>query len=192
MPVTPHLHAADEPELVRAPAVTYAAIPGSGAPGTDEFYRKMAFLGDVVRRLTDDGAPPVIEIQYWYPEGSIPVGIADFYSVNPVPSLHYRILAAVPGGTSPDDLTAARDDAASVSDRSTDVVDLVSAPEHEVVQVMHHGPFADEFATLERLGRFAEDRGVRRNGPHHELHLDGFTRQTPQGALRTILRDPVA
>ncbi len=189
---TPHLHAADEPELVRAPAVTYASVSGSGAPGTDEFYRKKVLISDVVRRLTDDSSAPVIEIHYWYPDGSVPVGIADFYSVNPIPSLQYRILATVPTGTTPDQLAAARTAAASDAESGSDVVELFSVPEQDVVQVMHHGPFADEFATLERLGRFAKDQGVARNGPHHELHLDGFTRHTPQDTLRTILRDPVA
>jgi hypothetical protein len=42
------------------------------------------------------------------------------------------------------------------------------------------------------LGAFADGAGVARSGPHHEIHLDAFTRQTPQDALRTILRDPVA
>lgn len=191
MPSTPHLHAADEPELVRAPAVTYASVLGSGAPGTDEFYRKKVLIGHIARLLTDDDAAAVIEIHYWYPEGSVPVGIADFYSVNPIPSLQYRILATVPESSSLDQLTAAWEEAAGVSGRSTDIVELFSVPEHDVVQVMHHGPFSDEFDTLERLGQFAGERGVERSGPHHELHLDGFTRDTPQTTLRTILRDPV-
>jgi hypothetical protein len=69
---------------------------------------------------------------------------------------------------------------------------VFALPESTAVQVMHHGPFADEFGTLERLGAFADGAGVARSGPHHEIHLDAFTRQTPQDALRTILRDPVA
>jgi len=191
MSTTPHLHAADEPELVRAPAVNYASVLGSGAPGTEEFYRKKVLIGDIVRQL-DEESVPVIEIQYWYPDGSVPAQIADFYSVNPIPSLRYRILAVVPAGTTAQDLAEARSGAASDADRATDDIELFATPEQEVVQVMHHGPFADEFATLARLGAFARDRGVRRAGPHHELHLDGFTRETPQDALRTILRDPVA
>ncbi|MEE6295886.1 GyrI-like domain-containing protein [Georgenia wangjunii] len=191
-PSTSHLHAADEPELALAPAVTYASIRGSGAPGTDEFYRKKALIGAVARELSSGAAEPVIEIQYWYPEGAAPVGIADFYSVNPVPALEYRVLALVPNGTTTGALSAARSAAASPFERTTDAVELFSVPEHDVVQVMHHGPFAEEFATLARLGEFAASRGVRRNGPHHELHLDGFTRRTPQDTLRTILRDPVA
>jgi hypothetical protein len=71
-------------------------------------------------------------------------------------------------------------------------VELFALPEQDVVQVMHHGPFAEEFGTLARLGEFAQGLGLHRTGPHHELHLDGFSRETPQHSLRTILRDPVA
>ncbi len=187
---TLHLHAADEPEVVRTPAVHYVAITGSGTPGTDEFYRKKAYVGEIARVLDEGGSDPVVELQYWYPAGATPVEIADFYSVNPIPSLQYRVLATVPAETTADALAAAHAHAASRSDM--DDVELFAQPEQDVVQVMHHGPFAEEFGTLARLGEFARDLGLHRNGPHHELHLDGFTRETPQHALRTILRDPVA
>jgi hypothetical protein len=190
---TEHLHSADDPEHVRTPAVTYVAVLGAGAPGTDEFYRKKTLVTDIAGALDPATAStPVEEIQYWYPEGSRHVEIADFYSVNPVPSLRYRVLSQVPDGTTQQDLAAARARAASTADTASDEVTLFAIPEQDVVQVMHHGPFAEEFATLERLGTFARRRGVRRSGPHHEVHLDAFTRDTPQNALRTILRDPVA
>ena len=191
MLTTPHFHASDDPEFVRTPAVTYASILGAGSPGTDEFYRKKVLVSDIARQL-GNGTTPVIEIQYWYPEGSVPVEIADFYSVNPIPSLRYRVLAAVPDDTTAEDLNAARTRAASSSVRATDNLELFTIPEHDVVQVMHHGPFAEEFGTLARLGQFARTQGKHRNGPHHELHLDSFARETPQDTLRTILRDPVA
>lgn len=189
---TEHLHAADAPEHVRAPAVTYVAVLGAGAPGTDEFYRKKTLVTDIAGALDPATATPVEEIQYWYPERSRHVEIADFYSVNPVPSLLYRVLSQVPAGTTQEDLDAARARAASTADTASDEVTVFAVPEQDVVQVMHHGPFAEEYATLERLGAFATARGVRRSGPHHEVHLDAFTRTTPQGSLRTILRDPVA
>lgn len=191
MASTTHFHASDEPELVSTPAVPYASILGSGSPGTDEFYRKKVLIGDIARQL-NGGIEPVIEIQYWYPEGSVPVEIADFYSVNPIPSLHYRVLAIVADNTAAEDLASARIGAARALERATDVIELFSIPVQVVVQVMHHGPFAEEFTTLARLGAFARDRGVRRDGPHHELHLDAFTRETPQDELRTILRDSVS
>jgi hypothetical protein len=190
---TEHLRSADDPEHVRAPAVTYVSVLGSGAPGTDEFYRKKTLVTDIAGALDPvSAAAPVEEIQYWYPEGSRHVEIADFYSVNPIPSLLYRVLSQVPAGTTQRDLDDARDRAASTADTASDEVTVFTIPEQDVVQVMHHGPFAEELATLERLGAFASRRAVRRSGPHHEVHLDAFTRSTPQDTLRTILRDPVA
>jgi hypothetical protein len=99
MLTTPHFHAPNEPEFIRSPAVMYLSILGSGSPGTDEFYRKKALIGDIARQVNNNREEPVIEIQYWYPAGSTPVEIADFYSINPVPSLLYRVLAVVPDGT---------------------------------------------------------------------------------------------
>jgi len=188
---TEHLHAADDPEYVRTPPVTYVAVWGEGSPGTDEFYRKKALVADLADELTQAGSAPVVEIQYWYPEGSTPVDIADFYSVNPVPSLLYRVLCQIPAGTTRTDIDDARARAASAADTASDELTVFSMPEQDVVQVMHHGPFAEEFSTLGLLGEFARLQGLRRRGPHHEIHLDGFARSTRQDTLRTILRDPV-
>ncbi|GGR57745.1 hypothetical protein J2S40_003387 [Nocardioides luteus] len=188
---THHLHAADEPEHVLAPAATYVAVLGAGSPGTDEFYRKKTLVTEIARHLNESGTVPAEEIQYWYPQDSEPVEIADFYSVNPVPSLLYRVLAQVPPGTTRQDIEDARARAASAADTMSDEVAVFAIPEQDVVQVMHHGPFAEEFTTLGRLGDFARQRGLHRSGPHHEIHLDAFTRDTPQHSLRTILRDPV-
>lgn len=189
--LTEHLHAADNPEYVRAPGAVYVAVAGDGAPGTDEFYRKKALVSDIAHALNGADSAPVIEIQYWYPQEATPVEIADFYSVNPVPSLLYRVLAEVPAGTTQTDIDLARTQSSSTADTEGDTIVVFTLPVQDVVQVMHHGPFADEFGTLGLLGDFAYQNGLRRNGPHHEIHLDGFTHTTPQETLRTILRDPV-
>jgi hypothetical protein len=196
LPLTDHFAASDEPELVRSPAARYVFVTGAGAPGDDEYYRKKALIVDVARALAPASSPgtsePVAEGQYWYPDGSTPVGIANFYSVNPVSALRYRLMAAVGATTTDEDIAAARLAAASPSDTAQDRLELFDLPEETTVQVMHHGPFADELATLDRLGRFAERAGVARNGPHREMYLDAYTSTTPQDTLRTILRDPVA
>jgi hypothetical protein len=192
LPLTQHLYAADEPEHVRTPDVHYIAVLGDGAPGSDEFYRKKILVSDVARILNQNDVTPVVEIQFWYPENSTPVEIADFYSVNPIPSLLYRVLAQIPEGTTDEDIADARNRAASIAETASDDLTLFFIPEQDVVQVMHHGPFSEEFGTLERLGSYAGQRDLRRAGPHHEIHLDAFTRTTPQDTLRTILRDPVA
>jgi hypothetical protein len=190
--LTEHLHASDSPELVQTPDVHYVAVLGDGAPGSDEFYRKKILVSDIARILNQADETPVVEIQFWYPEGSIPVEIADFYSVNPIPSLLYRVLAQIPFGVTEADIAGARTRAESRADTASDDVTPFTIPAQNVVQVMHHGPFSEEFATLERLGDYARRQDLHRAGPHHEIHLDAFTRTTPQGTLRTILRDPVS
>jgi hypothetical protein len=190
--LTEHLHASDSPEQVQTPDVHYVAVLGDGAPGTDEFYRKKILVSDIARMINQTDETPVVEIQFWYPETSTPVEIADFYSVNPIPSLLYRVLAQIPEGTTQAEIATARSRAASVADSGSDEVTPFTIPAQTVVQVMHRGPFSEEFATLERLGDYAQRRDLHRAGPHHEIHLDAFTRTTPQDTLRTILRDPVA
>lgn len=187
VPTTPHLAAADEPELVVAPATTFVSLNGSGRPGTEAFHRAKRTVRTVERALPParrvPGAGAVVEILYRYPEGSVPVGIADFYWVNPVDDLEYRVLAQVDPATTDEELAAAADGAD---------VELYTLPERLVVQVLHRGPFADERRTLAELGSFAAGHGLRRVADHHEIHLDPFTASTPQDHLRTILRDPVA
>ena len=186
VPTTPHLAAADEPELVVALATTFVSLRGSGRPGTEAFYRAKRTVRTVERALPParrvPGAGDVVEILYRYPEGSAPVGIADFYWVNPVDDLEYRVLAQVDPATTDEELAAAADGAD---------VELHTLPGRLVVQVLHRGPFADERRTLADLGSLAAGHGLRRVGDHHEIHLDPFTASTPQDHLRTILRDPV-
>ena len=58
------------------------------------------------------------------------------------------------------------------------------------VQVMHLGPYADEPATLERMRRFAREKGYRLRGLHHEIYL-GDPRRADPAKLKTVLRHPV-
>jgi hypothetical protein len=59
------------------------------------------------------------------------------------------------------------------------------------VQVMHIGPYADEPATLMRMGEFAAQNGYRFYGRHHEIYL-GDPRTAKPENLKTVLRHPVA
>ncbi|PVU82572.1 hypothetical protein DDP54_05665 [Cellulomonas sp. WB94] len=63
--------------------------------------------------------------------------------------------------------------------------------EGDAVQVMHHGPYADEAPTIAALHRAVADLGLVLRGKHHEIYLNDPRRVAP-AALRTILRQPVA
>lgn len=98
----------------------------------------------------------------------------------PLEHLRWRLLVRVPGDTElPADLAAAG-------------LSIFPYTEGKAVQVTHHGPFAGEDETMARLGAFADSRGLRRSGPHHEIYFDHFDEGISQENFRTILRDPVA
>jgi hypothetical protein len=65
-------------------------------------------------------------------------------------------------------------------------------PYHEglSVQIMHIGPYADEGPTIERLHAFAQEKGYRLRGKHHEVYL-GDPRRTAPEKLKTVIRQPV-
>jgi hypothetical protein len=181
-----YFSAADEPETTTIGTATYLSLTGDGRPGTDVFYAKKASL---TRAATQLGTSGPVEILYWYGPEHGDIDIAGFYSTAPLDALLYRMLVRVPDGVAdaqiPDTVRTA------AGNFGPDLA-FFAMTEGEVVQVMHHGPFAGEYDTLARLGAFAEARSLRRRGPHHEIHLDPFSPGDPQEGLRTILRDPVA
>jgi hypothetical protein len=58
------------------------------------------------------------------------------------------------------------------------------------VQALHVGPYADEPRTIARMEAFAEERGYRFRGRHHEIYLGDPRRAKPE-KLKTVLRHPV-
>ncbi len=54
---------------------------------------------------------------------------------------------------------------------------------------MHIGPFSEEPATLQKLNQFMQEKGMLKNGLHHEIYLSDFRTTAPE-KLKTILREP--
>jgi len=67
---------------------------------------------------------------------------------------------------------------------------LESFREGMAVQALHVGPYADEPRTIEKMTAFAESRGYRFRGKHHEIYL-GDPRRADPAKLKTVLRHPV-
>lgn len=62
--------------------------------------------------------------------------------------------------------------------------------EGDAVQVMHHGPYADEGPTVSALHAWIAGAGLAPTGKHHEVYLTDPRRTAPE-RMRTILRQPV-
>jgi len=57
-------------------------------------------------------------------------------------------------------------------------------------QILHIGPYATEWPTIERLHQFVQDNGYELRGKHHEIYLSDPRRAAPE-KLKMILRHPV-
>jgi hypothetical protein len=79
---------------------------------------------------------------------------------------------------------------AKVGPRGAAALRIERFDEGRCAQVMHHGPYAGERLTIERLHAFIADGGLRPRGRHHEIYLSD-PRLTLPTAMRTILRQPV-
>jgi hypothetical protein len=58
------------------------------------------------------------------------------------------------------------------------------------IQILHIGPYADEPATIQKMDAFAQEKGYRLCGKHHEIYL-GDPRRADPAKLKTVLRHPV-
>ncbi len=74
--------------------------------------------------------------------------------------------------------------------KAADRVALESLGEGQCVQALHVGPYEDEGTTVSSMQAFAEGKGLRFDGRHHEIYLSD-PRRVPPTRLRTILREPV-
>jgi hypothetical protein len=57
-------------------------------------------------------------------------------------------------------------------------------------QILHVGPYAAEWPTIERLHAFIREQGYHPRGKHHEIYLGDPRRAAPE-RLRTIIRQPI-
>ena len=67
---------------------------------------------------------------------------------------------------------------------------LVALEEGLCVQSLHVGPYDKECLTLEVMRSFAEKKGMKFHGAHHEIYLSDPRRVDP-AKLKTILRHPL-
>jgi len=188
--------ASEKPEVVEIREANYVSILGEGSPGTSLFYKKKAAIKEFVAVLAQHYAAKdlafssnVVEIFYWFNEEEVGyVDIGNFYTTVDLDLLKYRIAIRIP------DFVEA--EAIQESGQTSDlpfakVFQHFTYTAGTCVQLLHKGPFAGELQTLPILQKFAAEKGFKKSGMHHEIHLTHFELGQSQAHLLTILRDPV-
>lgn len=170
--------AADEPELVEYGTVSGLAVTGQGEPGGAAYGAGVGALYAVMGAL---GAPMVpLEGRWWVEDERSPFDV-------PREEWRWHLFLRLPDGAVSVD--RAREEVRPQVPAAARV-QHVSYTDGRCVQVLHHGAYSDEPASLARMYAVMEAERLVPNGLHHEVYLSD-TRETDPEKMRTILRQPV-
>ncbi|GAA3799395.1 GyrI-like domain-containing protein [Cellulomonas soli] len=185
---------ADEWVQVEVPPLWFLAIDGHGDPNVAPAYAEA--LGALYAasyavkfaskaRYDRDYVVGPLEGLWWT---DVDAPFADV----PKSDWSWTVLIRQPDWMGVDEVTALLQETAAKKK-----LPLVATLRHELVdeglslQILHHGPYADEAPTLRRLhSEVIPERGLRERGLHHEIYLSDARRTAPE-KLRTVLRQPV-
>jgi hypothetical protein len=182
------------PVLVDVPGLDFALVDGSGDPNTSPDYRQAlaalyAFSYPVVitlKRLGRLGLKVGPLEGQWSADDMNAFGTAGDRT-----TWRWTMMIRQPEGIPDDVLTRARAKViAKVGRSAASSLRIERFDEGRCAQVMHHGPYADEGHTIERLHAFIAEQGMQLRGRHHEIYLSDPRRTVP-AAMKTVLRQPV-
>jgi hypothetical protein len=174
--------------LVEIRPAAYLSIAGRGAPGGAEFTAAIgalygvAFTVKMTRKFEGKQDYSVCKLEALWPQPPGSVAKENW---------QWQLMIRTPGFVTADDLhQATKTLIKRGKGEDAGRVELWPLNEGLCVQALHIGPYDSEEKTLSAMRAFAQKRGLRVSGPHHEIYLSD-PRRVPPSKLKTILREPV-
>ena len=180
-----------KPVLLDVQPAKYLSISGTGAPGGEEYQKKIGALYGTAFTLKFDSkfagcdyAVCKLEGLYWTDPGG------PGFQCLPMDQWHWDLIIRTPDSVTAPQLKAAREKMLGKGvPEAADVV-FQTIREGQCVQMLHVGPYSAEPATIESMRAFARSEGYEFADKHHEIYLSDPRRVAPE-KLKTILRIPV-
>ena len=191
----------NQPEIVTVPPMTYVAVRGRGDPNEEggaykaaigvlyavAYTIKMSKLGD--RRIEGyfDFVVPPLE-GFWRQEG---VQGVDYSNKT---AFQWISCIRLPQFVTRDELAWAAEEAARKKKMDCSAAELLTVDEGLCVQMMHHGPYDDEPASVARIDAFLALQGYENDfesgRQHHEIYLSDARKVSPD-KWKTVIRHPI-
>ena len=191
----------NQPEIVTVPPVTYVAVRGRGDPNEEggsykaaigvlyavAYTIKMSKLGD--RRIEGyfDFVVPPLE-GFWRQEG---VQGVDYSNKT---AFQWISCIRLPEFVTRDELAWAAEEAARKKKMDCSAAELLTVDEGLCVQMMHHGPYDDEPASVAQMDAFLALQGYENDfesgRQHHEIYLSDARKVSPD-KWKTVIRHPI-
>ena len=183
---------AKEPSIVEVPQMQYLMLDGKGDPNGPTYQRAVETIYPIAyalkflskHELDLDYVVMPLEGLWW---------VDDLAQLSSDDRSNWRWTSMI---RQPDHLRAEHVAAAKQTVQQkkpgldVDGVRLGTLAEGIVVQIMHIGPYSEEWPTIERMHAFAEEEGFRLRDKHHEIYLSDPRRSAPE-RMKTVLRHPI-
>jgi hypothetical protein len=188
-----------QPALLQIEPAKYVSIQGKGDPSSPEFGTCVQALFTVAytiksnsKAVGKDFTVAKLEGLWWFDENRFKVLSPEEASLKvPRNAWEYRLLIRLPEWITESDVKLAKEQAGSK--KATPGIQDTSyfeMEEGQCIQILHTGAFEREPETLAVMHAFMKEKGLDRNGLHHEIYLSDFRKISPE-RLKTILRQPV-
>ena len=191
----------NKPEIVTVPRASYIAVRGQGDPNEEggayqaaigvlyavAYTLKMSYKTDYrIEGFYEYVVPPLEG--FWRQEG---VSGVDYTNKS---AFHWISVIRLPEFVTEKDLRWAVETATRKKKLDCSAAEFLTIDEGLCVQILHHGPFDDEPATVALLDRFLLENGCENDLSdtrwHHEIYLSD-ARKTPPEKWKTVIRHPI-
>jgi len=191
----------DAPQIVTVPKANYVAVRGKGNPNEEggEYQQAVGVLYSVAYTLkmsykTDykmegffEYVVPPLE-GFWWQDG---VEGCDYTRKE---EFHWISLIRLPDFVTEKDFNWAVQTATAKKKMDCSKAEFLTVDEGLCVQIMHHGPFDDESATVELMKKYITENGyvfdLSETRRHHEIYLSDPRKGSPD-KNRCVIRYPV-
>ncbi len=189
------------PEIVTVPAANYIAVRGHGDPNEEggayqqaigvlyavAYTLKMSYKTDYKIEGFFEYVVPPLEGFWWQDHAA---GI-DYGNKS---AFHWISVIRLPDFVTKKDFAWAVETAAKKKKLDCSSAEFLTIAEGLCVQILHHGPFDEEPATVALMDQFLKENGyvkdITEDRLHHEIYLSDARKTAPE-KWKTVIRHPV-
>ena len=189
------------PETVNVPKANYIAVRGKGDPNDASgeykaaiavlyaiaYTIKMSKMGDHRIEGYYDYVVPPLE-GFWWQEGIDGIDYSD------KSTFCWISVIRLPEFVTKEEFLWAAAEAAKKKKLDCSKAEFLTIDEGLCVQIMHHGPFDDEPATVALMNQFIAENGYENDFSdtrlHHEIYLSDARKVVPE-KWKTVIRHPI-
>lgn len=193
--------AKNKPEIVLVPKANYIAVRGRGNPNEEggayqravgvlyavAYTLKMSYKTDYKIEGFFEYVVPPLE-GFWWQED---VDGVDYSNKD---TFNWISVIRLPDFITEENFTWAVETAAKKKKLDCTSAEFLTIDEGLCVQIMHHGPFDDEPATVALMDDFLEANGYENDFSevrlHHEIYMSDVRRTAPE-KWKTVIRHPI-